>query len=180
MQKKIVITGGPGTGKSSLINALIRQGFFCMPEISRKVTLDAQENGIEQLFLEEPLLFSELLLEGREQQFINAEKESDRIVFFDRGIPDVHGYMNYMGIDYPDVYKEKSLFYRYTTILMTPPWQEIYQSDNERYESYEQSLSIHNHLKKTYLELEYSILDVPIGSIKDRVRFILNSVMPQI
>jgi len=178
MQKKIVITGGPGTGKSSLINELIRQNFFCMGEISRKVTLDAREKGIDQLFLKEPLLFSELLLEGREQQFLNAEKENTEIVFFDRGIPDVHGYMNYIGVDYPDVYREKSLKYRYTTVFITPPWQEIYQSDNERYESYEQSLAIHNHLKKTYLELEYSILNVPIGSVKDRVQFILDTVMP--
>lgn len=178
MQKKIVITGGPGTGKSSLINELISQNYFCMPEISRKVTLDARKNGIEQLFLKEPLLFSQLLLEGREQQFLRAERESTNIVFFDRGIPDVHGYMNYIGVDYPDVYLEKSLKYRYTTIFMTPPWQEIYLSDNERYESYEQSLAIHNHLTKTYNELEYSILNVPIGSIKERVQFILNSVNP--
>jgi predicted ATPase len=86
--------------------------------------------------------------------------------------------MNYIGVDYPDVYKEKSLKYRYTTIFMTPPWQEIYQSDKERYESYEQSLAIHNHLTKAYNELEYSILNVPIGSIKERVQFILNSVIP--
>ena len=61
MQKKIVITGGPGTGKSSLINELINQNYFCMPEISRRVTLDARKNGIEQLFLKKPLLFSQLL-----------------------------------------------------------------------------------------------------------------------
>ena len=177
MQKKIVITGGPGTGKSSLINELINQNYFCMPEISRKVILEARRNGIEQLFLKDPLLFSQLLLEGREQQFLKAEKENTNIVFFDRGIPDAHGYMNYIGVDYPDLYKKKSLKYRYTAIFMTPPWQEIYQSDNERYESYEQSLAIHNHLTKTYSELEYSILNVPIGSVKERVDFILNSII---
>lgn len=176
MQKKIVITGGPGTGKSSLINELINQKYFCMPEISRRVTLDARKKGIEQLFLKKPLLFSQLLLEGREQQFLEAGKENTDLVFFDRGIPDVHGYMNYIGVDYPNLYKEKSLKYRYTTIFITPPWQEIYQSDNERYESYEQSLAIHNHLKKTYIELEYSIINVPIGNVEERVRFILNSL----
>ena len=65
MQKKIVITGGPGTGKTTLINALITSGYNCLPEISRQVTLQAQKDGIEQLFLEKPLLFSELLLSGR-------------------------------------------------------------------------------------------------------------------
>ena len=59
--KKIVITGGPGTGKSSLINELIKRGYTCLEEISRQVTLDAKKQGIDQLFLTNPLLFSELL-----------------------------------------------------------------------------------------------------------------------
>jgi len=176
MQQKIVITGGPGTGKSSLINELIQQNYYRMSEISRKVIVDAKKKGIDQLFLTEPLLFSELLLEGREQQYINAGNENASVVFFDRGIPDIHAYMNYIGVDYPDFYKKKSLKYKYTSVFMTPPWQEIYHSDEERYESFEQSLAIHNHLNKTYLELGYSILNVPIGSIKERVKFVLNSL----
>lgn len=177
MQKKIVITGGPGTGKSSLIDELIRQNYFCMPEISRKVTLDARKNGIEQLFLKNPLLFSQLLLNEREQQFIKATKENSELVFFDRGIPDIHGYMNYLGVDYPDVYVDKSLKYKYTSIFITAPWQEIYRSDNERYETYEQSLAIHKPLKKTYPDLEYSIVNVPGETIKERVQFVLNTIM---
>ncbi len=62
MPKKIVITGGPGTGKTSLINHLEIKGFNCMHEISREVTLKAKEEGIEQLFLTEPLIFSPMLL----------------------------------------------------------------------------------------------------------------------
>jgi predicted ATPase len=59
---------------------------------------------------------------------------------------------------------------------MMPPWQEIYITDSERYESFEQSLAIYNHLKKTYLELDYEIVEVPIGTISKRVNFILNAI----
>ena len=70
MEKEIVvITGGPGTGKTTIIDALIEQGYSCFPEISRQITLEAKKQGIEQLFLEKPLLFSELLLEGRKKQY---------------------------------------------------------------------------------------------------------------
>ena len=68
----IVITGGPGTGKTTIIDALIEQGYACFPEISRQITLEAKKQGIEQLFLEKPLLFSELLLEGRKKQHLQA------------------------------------------------------------------------------------------------------------
>jgi predicted ATPase len=94
-QQKIVLIGGPGTGKTTVLNKLKEKGFFCFHEVSRDVTLKAQNKGIEQLFLTEPLLFSEMLLEGREEQFLSAEKIQENIIFFDRGIPDVHAYMNY-------------------------------------------------------------------------------------
>ena len=60
-----MVTGGPGTGKSSLIHELKQRGHCCLDEISRQVTLEARKNGIEQLFLTQPLAFSELLLKGR-------------------------------------------------------------------------------------------------------------------
>ena len=176
MQQKIVITGGPGTGKSTIINELLKMNHACMPEISRQITLDAQKKGTVQLFLKKPLLFSELLLDGRVNQFLEADKKKNNIVFFDRGIPDVHGYMNYLGVDYPNDYIDKSNEHRYSNIFMMPPWQKIYITDNERYESYEQSLAIYNHLKKTYIDLDYSIVEVPTGTVNERVDFILNSI----
>ena len=95
--KKIIITGGPGTGKSSIINQLIKKGHTCLEEISRQVTLEAKNQGIDQLFLSDPLLFSELLLKGRQKQFQQAETLAADTVFFDRGIPDIVAYMDFIG-----------------------------------------------------------------------------------
>jgi predicted ATPase len=47
------------------------------------------------------LLFSELLLEGRKKQFVDAQNEPHEVVFIDRGIPDVLAYMHYIGDSYP-------------------------------------------------------------------------------
>ena len=76
----IVIIGGPGSGKTSIINELISRGYCCYPEISREVTLKAKADGIDQLFLTNPILFSEMLLEGRVNQFKNAQKEAQEVV----------------------------------------------------------------------------------------------------
>ena len=46
MQKKIVLIGGPGTGKSSVLKQLKSSGFCCMEEISRQITIRAQEEGV--------------------------------------------------------------------------------------------------------------------------------------
>ena len=175
-QQKIVITGGPGTGKSTIIDHLSELEFTCMPEISRTITKEAQKNGIEQLFLNDPLLFSQKLLEGRIEQFHEADEAGSDTIFFDRGIPDIHGYMDYAGTPYPDVFRSKSKEFRYNSVFMMPPWREIYTTDNERYESFEQSLLIYEHLKNCYVEMDYSIIIVPEGDITDRVKFILNSL----
>lgn len=175
-QQKIAIIGGPGTGKSTAINALKAQGYFCFEEVSRAVTLKAQKEGVDQLFLTQPLLFSELLLKGREEQYLQAIESGENTVFFDRGIPDVHAYMNYFNSDYPPIFLEKSKIYRYDVIFHFSPWEEIYVSDNERYETFEDSVVIDRFLLAAYKDLGYKIINVPFGSLEERVAFILNAL----
>ena len=66
------------------------------------------KKGIQQLFLSDPLLFSNLLFEGREHQFKQAQQNNAHWVFFDRGIPDVYAYLDYSKASYPHIFKEKA------------------------------------------------------------------------
>ena len=177
MQKEIiVIIGGPGTGKSTIIHALTQKGYCCYPEISREVTMNAQKEGIEQLFLENPLMFSKLLLEGRIKQHQNALQEPHDIVFLDRGIPDVLAYMNYIGDDCPSEFDEACRTHIYTKIFILPPWEEIYLSDAERYENYEQANLIYSFLKNTYESYGYELIEVPKNTVDKRILFILDKI----
>ncbi len=171
-----MLIGGPGTGKSSVLDELERRGFICMSEISREITLEARKKGIEQLFLKEPILFSKLLLEGREKQYIDAITHKSDFVFFDRGIPDIHAYMDFTKKDYPDFFKAKSLKFKYDHVFLFKPWKEIFTSDNERYESFEESIIIDIYLQKSYRELNYMIMEVPFDTIEKRTDFILNQL----
>ncbi|WP_426063516.1 AAA family ATPase [Flavobacterium sp. DSP2-3-1] len=177
MQKEIiVIIGGPGTGKTTIIDGLVAKGHCCYPEISREVTLEAKKQGIEQLFLEKPLLFSELLLEGRKKQFQNAVKESHEVVFIDRGIPDVLAYMHYIGDSYPATFDAACREHTYSKIFILPPWEEIYISDDERYENFEQAKLIYNHLTETYQNYGYELIEVPKDTMDKRILFILDEI----
>lgn len=172
----IVIIGGPGTGKSTIIDGLIEKGFCCYPEISRQVTLEAKKAGIEQLFLENPLLFSELLLEGRKKQFRSALDETHKIVFIDRGIPDVLAYMHYIGDSYPTHFDLACRENLYTKIFILPPWEEIYVRDEARYENFEQAKLIYNHLVETYQNYGYELIEVPKDALDNRILFILDQI----
>lgn len=174
--ERIVITGGPGSGKTALIKYLEDQGHQVMHEISREITLAAQREGIDQLFLENPILFSDKLLEGRLKQFQEGEKCQTNTLFYDRGMPDVTAYMDFVNISYPENFSKTCLTYKYDKIFLLPPWEEIYEQDNERYESYKHAVELFIFLKKTYENYGYKIWEVPFGSIQERAEFIIAKV----
>lgn len=167
----IVITGGPGSGKTTLINALKQKQLTCFDEVSREITENARHLGIDQLFLEQPLLFSELLLEARKKQFEKASKMND-LVFLDRGLPDILAYMHFIGDAYPTAFKTTCENYKYDKVFILTPWREIYVQDEHRYENFEQAELIFKYLIETYKAYNYNIVEVPKGTIEERIAFI--------
>ena len=176
MPKKIVITGGPGSGKTTLISFLLENGFQCQNEISREVIIEAQREGIDQLFLTDPILFSQKLLEGRLKQFQEIHHFEKSHIFYDRGLPDITAYMDFTNVDYPNTFKKTCHNNRYDTVFLLPPWKEIYKQDNERYESFEEAQKIHDCLLNGYDQYGYDVIEVPFGTLEDRMHFITNNL----
>lgn len=176
MSKRILLIGGPSTGKTSIINHLQSLGYPCMVEISREVIKNAQNQGIDQLFLEQPVLFSTLLKDARIAQFNDANTHDNAYVFFDRGIPDTVAYLNYVAQEYPQEFITACEEHRYDLVFLFPPWEEIHTTDNERYESFEQAQAIHSALINTYRKYNYLPIAVPTGTVEMRTQFIISKL----
>ncbi len=183
MQQRIVITGAPGTGKTSIINKLEASSFFCFHEVIRDFTLEAKEDSSNDTFdsnplafVKDPFEFNTKILNGRINQYIQSLENNDPTIFFDRGIPDVLAYMNFFNQKYTSEFMKACQEYIYDKVFLLPPWKDIYISDNERFESFEEAKQIHYHLEKTYRDNGYKIELVPFGSVEERVDFILNSI----
>lgn len=174
--KKIVIVGGPGSGKTSIINELKKRKYLCCDEISRQITIEAQKKGIDQLFLTNPIEFSDKVLKGRIKQFEKAEELDTNLVFLDRGIPDVIAYLDYSDKDYPDYFETAAKNHKYDFVFILAPWQDIFESDNERYENFAQAKIIHHYLHETYKRYNYKLIDVPFDSVKARTNYIINTI----
>lgn len=181
--KRIVITGGPGTGKTSIINELTNNNFYCFEEIIRTLTLDAKKetDTSKQVsnpiaFVDDPMLFNTNLLNGRVAQFKQANSINKDICFFDRGVPDVLAYMSFFNQEYGETFIKACTDNSYNHVFLLPPWEAIYKSDNERFETFEESKKIHLYLEKTYKRFGYNIIEVPFDTIKERTNFILNKL----
>ena len=132
--RKIVISGGPGSGKTRLINLLKEDGYQTFEEFSRIIIKKGFHKGFKNYFKEDPNAFSEALFEGRKQQWESARKlpflKKKPYVFFDRGIPDIIAYLQAQGKN-SDPWKKKAKPYVYEHVFLLEPWLEIYHTDSE-------------------------------------------------
>ena len=69
--KKVVISGGPGSGKTTLINLLREKGYDCADEFSRSIIKKVKKIGEESPFKSQPIGFSKRVWQGRKQQYEN-------------------------------------------------------------------------------------------------------------
>ncbi|NND15879.1 MAG: ATP-binding protein [Eudoraea sp.] len=181
--RRVVITGGPGTGKTSVIQNLSDTGFTCVPEIIRTMTeaakLKDNKNQIATnplAFVDDPMAFNQKLLEGRTRQYLDAMEQDQALIFFDRGIPDILAYMDYFNQEYADDFIRACETYRYDIVIILPPWKEIYSSDSSRLENFQEATEIHEQLLETYKKFNYDPIFIPKGTVAERVSFILDLI----
>ncbi|MCP4976699.1 MAG: ATP-binding protein [Maribacter sp.] len=181
--KKIIITGGPSTGKTAVIEQLEKDGFHCLHEVIRNMTSEEINQGEKIKIVSNPIIsvsdpmkFNLRILNARIEQYKTAQETNGNLFFFDRGIPDVLAYMDCFQQNYDSIFINACDNLRYDNVFLMPPWKEIHISDNERYESFEESLSIYECLKNSYERHSYDVTIVPIGSIAERVAFILEQI----
>jgi len=169
-----VITGGPGSGKTSLIECLRSRGYVCSTEAGRAIIQNQVAIGGSALPWNDRLLFAELMLQWEMRSYHLAE-QSTGPVFFDRGVADVIGYMRLIRLRPPEHMQKAATDFRYhRTVFIAPPWREIFRQDVERKQDFDEAQRTYESLFKTYKELGYELVELPRATIEHRVKFILD------
>lgn len=170
-----VVTGGPGFGKTELIDELRRSGYLCSGEFARDLIESQQKIGGEILPWKNPKLFQEEILRLRTNFYDSVPDKT--IAFADRGIPDQLAFARYKGFGTPEILIESAEQYRYAPqVFVTPPWREIFVNDSIRSESYDEAIRIHQSIFETYSGLNYQIIELPLFSVTERVTFMLKTI----
>jgi predicted ATPase len=168
-----VITGGPGSGKSTLIDALAGHGIFSMPEAGRSIIQDQVAIGGEALPWSDRRAFAELMLSWEIRSYRAALRRSGHVIF-DRGVPDVAGYLRSSGLPVPSHGERAAQMFRYhRRVFVTPPWPQIFTPDTERKQTFEQAEATYETMIETYSAFGYELIPLPLHSVEERVRLVL-------
>jgi predicted ATPase len=168
-----VLTGGPGSGKTTLIEALNAAGFATSPEAGRGIIRDQVAIGGPALPWQDRALFAELMLSWELRSW-QAACDRSGPVFFDRGVPDTLGYFSLIGLPAPNHTSNAAAKFRYNSrVFIAPPWPEIFMQDSERKQTLDEAERTYHSLVSVYTELGYALVPLPLAPVEARLRFIL-------
>lgn len=174
---KYVLTGGPNSGKTSVINRLREKKFDVLDETAREAIrcLPCKpQNELEFIELEKRIFTMQLTEEAR----IDSKPG---IKFLDRGLPDIIAYCLLNALSIPKDFANRELFSnRYAGIFILERMP--FLQDGGRIEKNDfEAQRAHERIIEAYRGYGYSLIQVPIfqigrAGIEKRVEFICDYV----
>ena len=155
-----LLTGGPGVGKTTLIEELRRRGERVIEETHRRIIREGRaESGSADLGL---------LAAQEDIARFEAMAEVQERVFFDRGVIDS------LTPRAPAWMWAAARRLRYNpTVFVPPPWREIYAQDAERRQTFEDCLATHATILAMLKSLNYQPIELPYATTPERADFVL-------
>jgi predicted ATPase len=176
VERFFVLTGGPGSGKTALLDALNRAGYARSVEAGRSIIQDQVAILGRALPWNDPVLFAEMMLSWDMRSF-HVAMQSAGPVFFDRGVVDVLGYLRLMKLPTPNhVHKAAEMFRYNRRVFIAPPWKEIYGRDRERKQDFEEAMRTYEAMVTAYTEVGYELVELPRVSVEKWMRFVLDAM----
>ncbi|WP_298545266.1 ATP-binding protein [uncultured Aquimarina sp.] len=170
-QKKYIITGAPGTGKTTLINHL-KNTMPCMDEVSRKVIIDEQKSNKKGTPWGDIDRFTNLVFKLTKLELLNPNT-----LICDRSLLDLEAYLmveNKMIPKYLSDFPYQETYHK--IVFFAPTWFEIYCKDGQRLQEFEYCLKLEKTLLKQYENKGFEIITLPKSSPLNRTKLILETI----
>ncbi len=165
----IVLTGGPGAGKTTLIRELERLGFRSRAESARRILKEQALFGGRATGPIDGVLFAETIMAWEVRAWMD-EAQGAGPVFFDRALPEAAGML---GLPPPAHFQRAAERFRYRRqVFIAPPWREIYRQDEERKQTWDEAVASHAACAAAYRYFGYDLVELPQAPVTERADFV--------
>jgi predicted ATPase len=172
---RIVITGGPGAGKTALLMALQARGYTIVADSPRTIIQDRLRRGLSPRPDADEFAHETLRMDI--ENFVR-HAATPGYVFFERSVLDA-----LCGLDRVAPMSESELSmwlskYQYCSkVFVLPPWKQIYVNDGERDHTFEHAESVYSIVQEWYRRLDrYEVIEVPKVSVAERCTYVLEAL----
>jgi len=174
--RRFVVTGGPGAGKSTLIEALGEAGHAVFGEAGRAIMGAHRAIGGPAGHDGDRRLYAELMLSWDMRSHAEAGGVGGT-AFFDRGVPELIGYFDLVGEPVPAHFRRAAAMLRYADpVFLAPPWREIFVNDALRRQDFAEAVETARAVRSSYHAAGYRVVDLPLAEVASRVDFILREI----
>ncbi len=165
-----VITGGPGAGKSTLLRALAARDVITVPEVARAIL--KQPVGMV-LRADNPSGFAVAMLDAQLAAMEALPTDGTRVIF-DRGLCDIAGFLDLLGLPIPAELDQACRAMRYGgRIFHAAHWPAIYMQDDERIQTIEEAAESDRAIAAAWVRFGYDLVILPRTDPRARAQFVL-------
>lgn len=172
MTKMYVLTGGSGSGKSSILLHLEMMGEYVLREAAEDYIRLRQAQGQKQPWTEED--FQDKILDLQLLRKKRIPEDIER-VWSDREVPDGMAYAK-PGTKTYERLKEESQKQSYEKIFLIEPLA-IMDTNGVRRENLDEAIMLGNKLEAIYKEIGCEPIRIPAGPLEQRVKAILDEII---
>jgi predicted ATPase len=173
---RVVLTGGPGAGKTTVLADLASRGLCTVPDSARAVIAERRRRG--QSPRPPPLEFAAEIFH-RDAESYDSHNSQGGYVFYERSVVDALGMLNQAAPLQRNQLKAYLARYAYhRMVFVFPPWQAIYRKDAERDQSFAEADAVHPEIMNWYRACGYELVEVPRGPVEQRSAHILRKLPP--
>jgi predicted ATPase len=174
MDRFVVISGCSGGGKSTLLAELSGRGHTVVEEPGRRVVVEEMSREGSALPWVDMGAFARRAISLALADRVSAATISGW-VFFDRSLVDAATALEHLTGE--PVLETLGRIHRYhRCVFLTPPWPEIYVTDPERRQGFNDAVAEYLRLLEAYPSLGYEVFILPKVGVADRADLILKTL----